>query len=84
MKLVVVSFGGIYYIGINRDHWGVETYDNFIIKTLKIDKKDYIKILYHSGAIENYDNYYFDEYENCQKAIAELEPYLVMAKLIGE
>ena len=84
MKLVVVSFGGIYYVGLYREHWGVETYDSFIITRLKIDKKDYVKILYHNGAIENYDNYYFDEYENCQKAIIELEPYLVMATLTGE
>ena len=49
-----------------------------------MEKDDYVKILKHNGAIENYNGLCFDELENCQSAIEELEPYLIMAKLVGD
>ena len=85
MKLVVVHFGGIYCIGICRDYWGVETHDSFIRSMIKISEDDYNKIIKrHNGINDECFSYYFDEHENCLSAIEELEPYLVMVKLVGE
>ena len=84
MRLVIVgdSNDKIYYIGLERDNWGVETYQGFIMRVLDIDEKKYKKILKRHGGIDDHCfNFYFDEYENIQNCIEELIPYLVMKKL---
>ena len=61
--------------------------DDEIAELLDLSKSDFIEILerHHAHNITDfYMCYYFENKEDIEKAIEELDPHVVMATLIGE
>lgn len=71
-----------YFIDFDISLFGV--YDRNMAKFLGLTKKKYINILKkHNAYIGNENEYCFDKKIDIKKAIEELEPYLIMKKLVG-
>ena len=76
---------GIYIISEMAD-LPYKVYNDDIQTHLNINRNDFYKIMLSSGAKRRgcQDKYYFPTYESAEIAILKLEPYLIMATLIGE
>ena len=84
MKLEAIELNKKYFcIGLHIKNHGTEIFGNFIINELNISKENYINILKNNYV--KYDSYnfeyYFENKKNTEKAIEELESYLIMNKL---
>jgi len=75
-----------YYIFLDNEYNRLIDYvwDNMIANYLELTEKEYINILKLHNAYQPSDciNYYFENKKDAEAAIEELEPYLVMIKLV--
>jgi len=82
MKLITRCNNIGYYIDLDNGNW----IDDYIAKQLGLELEDYHKILKKYNAfckiiINNKGDCYFYSQSDAEKAIEELEPYLILATL---
>ena len=85
MKLYYDYWNAIKRYGIIFEYQNIGWTSEIPIK-LDIDEKIYCEIMKKHNGLErdHYLSFEFKTEQDAQNAIVELEPYLVMAKLIGE
>jgi len=69
----------------NNDELIPNPLDEDVARYLGIDYNEYIEIMLKYGACKKYGGeYFFRSYEDCEKFLnsKELEPYLIMARII--
>jgi len=87
MKFIIKNNGLVWFMGIREDDDDFEDYENYepeyICLMLELTIERYREIMIEIGAKQSkHDYFWFRTEEDARKVIEDLEPYLIMEKLI--